>query len=53
MVIEEYLEADRVTEEGTLHEPHKAYRIKRPAELFARPTEDVTPQPRSTKASRR
>lgn len=37
VVIEEYVETDRVTEEGTLHEPHKAYRIKRPAELFARP----------------
>jgi hypothetical protein len=37
VVIEEFVEADRVSEEGTLHEPHKAYRIKRPAELIARP----------------
>jgi hypothetical protein len=37
VVIEEYVESDRVTEEGTLHEPHRAYRIKQPAELFAKP----------------
>jgi hypothetical protein len=37
VVIEEFIEADRVSEEGTLHEPHKAYRIKRPAELIAQP----------------
>lgn len=37
VVIEEFIESDRVSEEGTLHEPHKAYRIKRPAELIARP----------------
>jgi hypothetical protein len=37
VVIEEFVESDRVSEEGTLHEPHKAYRIKRPAELIARP----------------
>ena len=33
VVIEEFVERDRVSEEGTLHEPHKVYRIKRPAEL--------------------
>lgn len=38
-IIEEYLEDDRVTDEGTLHEPHRAYRIKRPTELFSRPSE--------------
>ncbi len=37
VVIEEYTEADSVGEDGTLHEPHRAYRIKRPGELFARP----------------
>jgi hypothetical protein len=43
VVIEEYVESDRVSEEGTLHEPHKAYRIKRSAELFAKPVPSVTP----------
>ena len=37
VVIEEFIEKDRVSEEGTLHEPHKVYRIKKPAELFANP----------------
>lgn len=37
-IIEEFVEKDHVTDEGTLHEPHRAYRIKRPAELFASPT---------------
>lgn len=36
-VIEEYLEQDSVGEDGALHAPHKVYRIKRPAELIARP----------------
>jgi len=36
-VVEEYLEQDSVTEDGSLHEPHKVYRIKRPAELISRP----------------
>ena len=40
VVIEEFIEADRVSEEGTLHEPHKAYRIKRPAELIAKPVSE-------------
>lgn len=38
VVIEEFTEKDSVTEEGILHEPHKAYRIKRQAELLANPT---------------
>ena len=33
VVIEEFLERDRFSDEGTLHEPHRVYRIKRPAEL--------------------
>lgn len=37
VVIEEFVEKDRVSEEGTLHEPHKVYRIKRQAELYANP----------------
>ena len=36
-VIEEYQESDSIAEDGTLHEPHKVYRIKRPAELISRP----------------
>ncbi|MGK5084890.1 hypothetical protein WDW37_16500 [Bdellovibrionota bacterium FG-1] len=47
VVIEENLEADSVSEDGSLHEPHKVYRIKRPAELFARPTKTEA-QNRST-----
>jgi len=45
VVIEEFVESDRVSEEGTLHEPHKAYRIKRPAELIAQPSVEPTPSP--------
>ena len=37
LVIEESIQADSVTEEGTLHEPHKIYRIKHLPELDARP----------------
>jgi hypothetical protein len=37
VVIEEFIEKDQVTDEGTLHEPHRAYRIKRPAELYTNP----------------
>ena len=39
LVIEEFVEADSVSEDGTLHEPHKAYRVKRPSELFAKPVQ--------------
>ncbi len=39
-VIEEYIEQDSVSEDGVLNAPHKVYRIKRPAELIARP-EDI------------
>jgi len=45
VVIEEFVEKDRVTEEGTLHEPHRAYRIKRPAELYANPVVDGVSAP--------
>ena len=38
-VVEEYVEADQVSGDGTLHEPHKVYRIERPAEFFARPVD--------------
>ena len=41
-VIEEFTEKDSVTEEGTLHEPHKAYRIKRQAELTPLPADEVS-----------
>jgi hypothetical protein len=37
VVVEELTENDTVGEDGTLHEPHKVYRIKRQAELIARP----------------
>ena len=37
VIIEEFIEADHVGEDGSLHEPHKVYRIKQPAELFSRP----------------
>ena len=40
VVIEEAHQTDLVGEDGTLHEPHKIYRIIRPAELFARPIPD-------------
>ena len=36
-VIEEYIEQDSVSEDGSLSAPHKVYRIKQPAELIARP----------------
>ena len=42
IVIEEIHEPDQVSEDGTLHEPHKAYRIKRPAELIAKPIKQAT-----------
>lgn len=38
-VIEEYVERDSITEDGSLAEPHKVYRIKRPAELIVKPTQ--------------
>src|SRR4051794_27319652 len=41
-VIEELREPDSVGEDGTLHEPHKAYRITRPAELYAAPQNSST-----------
>jgi hypothetical protein len=34
-VVEEVVEPDSVSEDGSLHEPHKAYRIQRNAELFS------------------
>jgi hypothetical protein len=36
-VIEEYTEQDSISEDGSLSEPHKVYRIKRPAELVTKP----------------
>ena len=38
VVIEEAVERDAVGEDGSLHEPHKVYRIVRPAELTPMPT---------------
>lgn len=40
LVIEEFVQKDTVTEEGTLHEPHKVYRIKRMPELFPSPVQE-------------
>ncbi|MGE4108220.1 MAG: hypothetical protein AB7F66_13480 [Bacteriovoracia bacterium] len=37
VVIEEAHEVDTLSEDGTLHEPHKVYRIKRAAELISKP----------------
>ena len=42
VVVEELTEKDTVGEDGTLHEPHKIYRIKRQAELIARPVSAAT-----------
>lgn len=42
VVVEELIEKDTVGEDGTLHEPHKIYRIKRQAELIARPVSAAT-----------
>ncbi|MCM0604482.1 MAG: hypothetical protein KA715_00155 [Xanthomonadaceae bacterium] len=36
-VVEEAIEKDQISEDGTLHEPHKVYRIMRQAELYANP----------------
>jgi hypothetical protein len=44
VVIEEFVEKDSVSEDGTLREPHKAYRIKRPAELLADPATAENPK---------
>ncbi len=41
-VVEEYLEQDSVAEDGSLHAPHKVYRIKRQAELIARPNNSAS-----------
>jgi len=38
-LIEEATEPDTLSEDGTLHEPHKVYRIQRPAELYSLPKE--------------
>jgi gas vesicle protein len=37
LVIEEYVEKDSINEDGGLSEPHKVWRIKRPAELVGKP----------------
>ena len=36
-VVEEFIETDQVGEDGSLHAPHKVYRIKHAAELIAKP----------------
>ena len=41
-IIEEGLEPDTVSDDGTLHAPHKVYRIQRQAELFAKPIPSQT-----------
>jgi hypothetical protein len=45
VVIEEYVEQDSVAEDGSLREPHRVWRIKRPAELSPRPL----PKPKEVK----
>ncbi len=37
LVIEEYVEKDSVGDDGGLREPHRVWRIKRPAELAPKP----------------
>ncbi|MEK6577615.1 MAG: hypothetical protein AABZ55_00180, partial [Bdellovibrionota bacterium] len=37
IVIEEFVQRDNLSDDGTLHEPHKVYRIKRNAELISNP----------------
>lgn len=37
VVIEEYVEQDSVAEDGSLREPHRVWRIKRPVELSPKP----------------
>lgn len=37
-LVEELIEPDTVSEDGSLHEPHKVYRIKRQTELYSRGT---------------
>jgi len=37
VVIESFVEKDSVAEDGSLHEPHRVYRITQPAELIAEP----------------
>ena len=36
-VVEELYEQDTISDDGSLHEPHKVYRIKRQAELISKP----------------
>ena len=36
-VIESYVQDDVISEDGSLHEPHRVYRIKQPSQLIARP----------------
>jgi hypothetical protein len=50
VVVETLTEPDTVSEDGSLHEPHKVYRIKRQAELVTRPKGlTVKPDKQSTK----
>ena len=46
-VVEEFIENDQVGEDGSLHAPHKVYRIKHPAELIAKPDPAATSEKRS------
>jgi len=39
IIIEEYIERDSVREDGSLSEPHRVWRIKRPPELIPKPLE--------------
>lgn len=41
VVIEEYVQQDSVAEDGSLAEPHRVWRIKRPAELSPKPLPKV------------
>ncbi len=42
VVVEELQESDTISEDGSLHEPHKVYRIKHQAELIAKPFSNST-----------
>jgi hypothetical protein len=42
VVVEELSEPDFISEDGSLHEPHKIYRIKHQAELIAKPVTEKT-----------
>lgn len=42
VIVEEAVEPDTVSDDGTLHEPHRIYRIQRQAELLSKPAQIQT-----------